>query len=664
MRKIFLPLMIGVSVLFNLQTGYGYDNKEAHPGLNQAVVDEFVRRLPNYMMRYNEFKRFEKYVFSDFDKTPLKGVDVLVPGYKSITEGPNQMTAKKWIMRGGYTADEPELIAAVRHFYDPEANNQGKHYLTDLGTEVVNPAIDAIYWAFTGIDKKDRTNEWTWDKGKEYLKMGLETPDEEKAGEYFGKAFRCLGEVLHNTADMGCPPHVRNDAHGGYPGIGGSDPYESQFNPEWIKKYQGSVPDPEYARQFRTTNSGKGINIALAEFTNRNFFSNETISGIGLEKYTSKNKMPDYGKPKLQQLVYNDLNFGYWRKFDSGRDVCLCTDKPSTLGDIMTLRTDPWIDTASVHSQAKELVPNIVEAGINLVRIFIPSFSVELSQNQEKIKVHVNHLPDKEYKLPIAYAGKVIFQVKKTDGKISIHKENIINGKFEGDLSYLKNGDKLQASVEFADIAINSGELVIKKEEPVSEWLNRISHAAVNISWGCPVGSATNVERFFLGGMTLPDCNYKSSGSSFSCECSNGPETSVSFGEKRVNTSTFKVIGNVEVMDSQEGKLALNFKAYSDEILEIHSGYNYSEFSSKRTITHIEIIKLPFWHCDPVSKQMAFYFEKNKTTNPTVDFQQYLGKANSKKIITKERSGKETTTVYCPINSDNHLIIEGYFNWK
>jgi hypothetical protein len=263
MKKILTFFIIWMFIFINVRFGFGYDNVKAHPKFNQYIVEEFNRRLPIYVMRYNEFMRFEKYNFNDLDKTILKGVDVIVPGSRSITEGPGQMTAKQWIIRGGYTADQPEIIAALRHFYDPIANNDGKHYLTDLGTVVVNPAIDAIYWAFTGIDQIDRTNEWTWDKGKEYIKSGLETSDPDKAGEFFGKAFRCLGEVLHNTADMGCPPHVRNDAHGGYPGIGGTDPYESLFNSDWIEEYAKSNPDPEYARDFRTCGSGKSILVLL-----------------------------------------------------------------------------------------------------------------------------------------------------------------------------------------------------------------------------------------------------------------------------------------------------------------------------------------------------------------------------------------------------------------
>lgn len=664
MKVKITAIIICYVVIVEQLPGYAYDNKEAHPKFNQAVVEEFVRRLPIYMLSYNEFKRFEKFVFNDFDKTPLKGVDVLEPGYQTITEGPSQMTAKKWIRRGGYTADEPEIIAALRHFYDPVANNQGCHYLTDLGTEVVNPAIDAIYWAFTGTDQKDRTNDWTWDKGKEYLKMGLESQDEEKANEYFGKAFRCLGEVLHNTADMGCPPHVRNDAHGGYPGIGGSDPYESLFKAEWVDTYAGTVPDPEYARIFRTTNSGEMINKALAEFTNKNFFSDETISGTGLKEYTSKNKMPDYPHPKLQNLQYKPLIYGYVKKFESKRDIVLCVDKVSKLGDLFTLRADPWIDETSVHSQATELIPNIIEAGINLFRIFIPDFSLELSQDKGIIKVNVKHIATVEYPTPISYAGKLIFMVKHADGKISIHKENILEGKFEGNPSYIRNGDNVQASIEFADISINSNELVAKKEEMAYEWINKIYQVAAQISWGCPVAGTKDYEFVNISSFSVEDCNCTFSGTSFICERSIDQRISVSFGVKTVTNFTYKFSGNINISDQLEGKPSLNCKVYSDETIENHSGYNYSEFSSKRTIVEMEIINLPFWHSDPTGKQVAFYFEKNKEINQKDDVNKYLGKVNYKKIIAKGADRKETITQYCPVNADKFLIISGHFFWK
>ncbi|MCB9250267.1 MAG: hypothetical protein H6613_17805 [Ignavibacteriales bacterium] len=64
-----------------------------------------------------------------------------------------------------------------------------------------NPHIDAISWAMNGEDYK-----WSLNKGKLYLISALEEKELSIKNDNLVKAFRSLGEVLHNTADMGCPP--------------------------------------------------------------------------------------------------------------------------------------------------------------------------------------------------------------------------------------------------------------------------------------------------------------------------------------------------------------------------------------------------------------------------------------------------------------------------
>jgi hypothetical protein len=267
--------------------------------------------------------------------------------------------------------------AAYRHFYDPLANDS-KTYLTDLNKAVAlfNPQINAIDWHFIGNDPTN-PNDWTWVLGKDYIVKALTTDNETVRNGYLAKAFRCLGEVLHNTADMGCPPHVRNDAHGGM-GLGGPDPYESTFNPGLIaSNYKGSIGQ-DYKTFFDDpANTAMDINIELAKFTNKYFFSDETISGNGVEAYTSRNGKKDYPTPKLEKLIYEEDSFNYYSMMPSGRKIEMCNDQSLLLGYLtQDFRSYPRVTKKNASSQATELIPMVIEAGKQVIRRFLSIFNL------------------------------------------------------------------------------------------------------------------------------------------------------------------------------------------------------------------------------------------------------------------------------------------------
>jgi len=438
---------------------FGYGNIDMHPAINKVIVDEFIRRLPTYKTNYTEFNKFNNYNFILFDITDFKGEDVTWGGNEWIRTGISTKTASKWIQRGGYTADEPELVAALRHFYDP-VMNEGYLYLTDLGWYPgENPKIDAVFWAFEGADPKGNNN-WTWNQGKDNMVLALRTADNTKKNEYTAKAMRCLGEVLHNTADMGLPAHVRNDAHGGWGFIGGrTDPYEAitTNRPDWANKYGVKNCDPDLATYFRSATNARYINMYLAKFTNKYFFSHETISGTGVESYSSYNGFKNYSLPKLENFTYDPVDFSYSKTFPSGREVKMCVDQSLFMGYISgDFRSQPRVDMSSAESQAAELLPDIVEAGINVIRNFIPNLQVTVSVNGKtgEVSGEIKHIADSEDSNTIRYSGDVYILVnsKRTSSITAT------DGKFTGKLSGLKNGDKVIAEIEFAGIIVDSDE--------------------------------------------------------------------------------------------------------------------------------------------------------------------------------------------------------------
>jgi hypothetical protein len=429
---------------------FSYGNQKAHPAINTAIVEKFIKSYLNYP----EFKNYTIALVS----VDLEGIDVTAGGNIAITSSVVAHSPKEWIIRGGYTADEPELPAALRHFYDPKANYEKKKYLTDLNDKGgVNPKMDAITWHFDAGD-----NAWTWDAGKKAMIYALTEANPETRNNHLAQAFRCLGEVLHNTADMFCPPHVRNDAHGGWPGVGGADPYESLFKPAWVDDYEDEKPDPQLASFLSSADISFEINNKAAEFTNKYFFSDETISGTGVEQYSSRNKFPDYDAPKLEKLKYDNVSFNYSYTFPSGRIVDMCNDKSLFLGyETGLFRSYPRVNEACVKSQASELIPNIIAAGAKVIKNFIPIFEITAEANlkEKKLKGEVKHVSTPEYLSPIAYNGEVAFFV---NNKMSKIKAIATDGKFEVFSDEFKANDKIQAYIYFADITVKSNEIKVE----------------------------------------------------------------------------------------------------------------------------------------------------------------------------------------------------------
>lgn len=452
-----------------------YNNVDAHRSFNKAIVEKFVKASAT-------MPRFKNYLFV-MDSVDLKGPAITKSGWWDATTSDQELTPLEWIVEGGYSADEPEIPAAYRHFYDPLALNGGKSYLTDMNRAlaVFNPQVDAVFWHFYGNDPNG-INEWTWENGKKYLLQALRTADEAERSALLAKAFRCLGEVLHNTADMGCPPHVRNDAHGGYPGLGGSDPYESGFNPSWVSKYGGGACDPGLKSTFEAAGQAIEINRALAAFTNKYFFSQDTISGVGVQTYSPRNGMKDYPSPKLENLIYEEDTFNYLYRFRSGREVQLCNDQSVFLGYISrNFRSYPRVTQKNVESQAAELVPAVLEAGVNVIRNFFPLFEVTVKydpQNKE-LSGEIRHTPTDEYPNTISYSGPVNFLV---NGKSSKLVAQASGGKFSVKAPDLRGNEKIVAYISIGGIQVRSPEAdTASVEIPFSQTFTRTTEAK---RWG------------------------------------------------------------------------------------------------------------------------------------------------------------------------------------
>ena len=478
---------------FTLIVFTNYGNKKVHPDLNSMMVDAFLKQNNKGDFSLHDFK---KYTFYFEQGVKLKGTAIIKDGlfsandvaaagfgYGCSEEGSAVLTPKQWITDGGYSADVPEIPASLRHFYDP-TRPSGDRYLTDIASAnlmgslqnyvFANPRIDGVKWAlgepgghFTGV----QDHQYTWEMGKRWVEMALIVSDQDSKDEYMAKAWRSLGETLHMIADNGCPPHVRNDAHpsplwNDSTWFGNPDPYEELVDvirrdkPAEFISFAGGTMNPDLKSSFATMTRAEEIAHALALFTNTNFVSNETISGT--DKYGNTKKQvihPDYpyASPLLQTLTYKENENSY----ASAVGVKQCSDH-SYFAKLIPKMCNPFVDMECVKSQARALFPNIVEAGKNVIRLFIPRLSVEItSLDKDLLKGEIAHKTDLEYPAAMKYTGEVILIIKDKNNK-NVDKIKVIarDGRFEKGGIKLAKDEKVLAMIEFGGVSVESSEIM------------------------------------------------------------------------------------------------------------------------------------------------------------------------------------------------------------
>jgi hypothetical protein len=499
-RDFRFPLLVMIgSIIIVLFTSYG--NKKVHPDLNSFMVELFQQQHKQGSLPTNDFTNYT-FNFEGLEK--IKGTAIIKDGLFNVNdvaaegvvagigamveknvvsmvyavEGPAEMTSKQWIVTGGYSADVPEVPASLRHFYDP-TQPSGDRYLTDITNAKImgslqkyafnNPKIDGLKWAL-GVpgDKSNspQDHQYTWERGKMWMQMALKETDTDKKNEFMALAWRSLGETLHMIADHGCPPHVRNDAHpsplwGNNSLFGNPDPYEefmdiiSRDYPNDFAAFVKGQPDPTLAQQFKAATIAEEIGHQLAVFTNTNFVTNETISGKDKEgniRIQITHPQYPYFSPVLDQMTYDPDSYCYV----SSSGIKQCTDR-YYFAKMVPKYCEPFVDIFCVQSQAKVLVPNLVEAGANVIRLFIPKLIVEISSlDKGIIKGSIKHKTDNEYLQEIFYTGKVTFEIKNSSNKLIDEKEaDALGGVFEANLKLAK-GEKICAKVEFGGVEVRS----------------------------------------------------------------------------------------------------------------------------------------------------------------------------------------------------------------
>ena len=182
----------------------------------------------------------------------------------------------------------------------------------------------SLLWAQDGANQENfPEGNWSWKKIREYFYTALTGKDfngsdvaltKAQRDEYFARTFRGLGHQIHLIQDAAQPDHVRNDAHPQDQMFEKSPSNGSAYFESWAKERFTSVndlkalPAPVFPNvpfnvsynsrvpitqlydtdQYNGLNASAGINQGIAEYTNANFFSDDTI--FAAESYPTNHR--------------------------------------------------------------------------------------------------------------------------------------------------------------------------------------------------------------------------------------------------------------------------------------------------------------------------------------------------------------------------------------
>ncbi len=392
-----LSLVLALAAAPAAAFGYGNDGPGGgpHRRLNAVALSRFIQAAAkDPILRHYDFRpTLERYglpaasrLFQMESKTVTRSGswhrhEPLWPGVTAtfIEEGLVRSPFAWWVEEGGYTADEPESFMAMRHFYDPLAraydveNGVLASYLTDALDPWMspilmghNPRMDAKTWATSA-------SPYSWFRGMQGLDFidELEIGDPDR-GREFGAVWRSLGECLHLLADMTLPAHVRNDAHPGawWPKTLAGDPYEDYVTAEVVSRCAAGAA-PEAVRALLKDVRDPGVLMhGLALFTNRHFFSKDTI--VGKDGATG-----DLVDPANGAAAYPAPRLEFYKFDPAGGGVGFYNTPNGLFAAAQRLRDGSHtVSSPTATGQALALIPAAIEAEVKMIDLYMPRMRV------------------------------------------------------------------------------------------------------------------------------------------------------------------------------------------------------------------------------------------------------------------------------------------------
>jgi hypothetical protein len=295
MRKAFKRYTLSVVVLslviFEfMSTAIAWDNQTTHRDLSRVAAEQSI-------------------LSSGYLQTTLGIKDGLSTNihWPGGTGGKDK-SIREWIRDGADFEDVGGIVNGrfYNHFHNP-LQPWPLAGLNDYGLLWTAHGESALLWAQNAGGLDQSNTDWSWQPTRQHYYLSLTAPIEADRDAELAQTFVGLGHQIHLIQDMSQPAHVRNDAH--------PEDFIGSWLPfHWLERLENwAISNRPIASGFMNqptvfptvafntsvnglvpitslwdTDTYSGIfpipldatNVGLAEYTNSNFFSDDTINSF------------------------------------------------------------------------------------------------------------------------------------------------------------------------------------------------------------------------------------------------------------------------------------------------------------------------------------------------------------------------------------------------
>jgi hypothetical protein len=400
-NKITINFIILAALIVYQENSYAWNAEVTHKDLSRYAADVSVLKpcLDNNEQQCDYLKKIG-----------------LEHGLKDeLTWSSRTKIVKEWLAEGGELEDYATRWR--NHFHNPFNKPWLEAGLSDLWS-----GQSALLWAQSyNESQQPMADDWSWQRTRKLYHLALTSWDPAIRSSFFAETFRGLGQQMHLLQDMAVPAHVRNDAHplDAIVGNNGSSSFFETWTKNSLKKLedlQAFAPNPTKPHLIFSTPTDNGVTYTglapitqlfdtnqydgsnpstsddrgLAEYTNANFFSDDTINMPNVwvsDGHTFP--YPNAGSTNLQDYIVSkalpttviaedgEADLGFWIQKIGDEPIDHFVKPGYTtnhiydiLGGGYVYYTTFVIDDACHHDYAEKLLPRAVGYSAALLDYF------------------------------------------------------------------------------------------------------------------------------------------------------------------------------------------------------------------------------------------------------------------------------------------------------
>lgn len=333
-----------------------------------------------------------------------------------INERVDNRRVWEWLRDGGRYEDIPAWYLiyrrSVNHFHNPITDRgfSGWFFGKFLSGE------SSRDWFQKSLGTQSPGGYYSWHDARDYFYKGLTLPNKPEREKYFGETFRGLGQLMHLVQDLSVPAHARDDPHiVGYEmwvrdNIDPSAVGLLSFDTSILKIPTSGLAIANIfdSNQYNGTNPDltAGKNVGLSEYTNANFFSENTINSFNFFYPRIEDNTPVVTKPyKGPGGFYDRQYFLKDRKGETnaGKGYLLSAVdyhdywRKNNPGATIDLPIIPVLDENVYRDYASLLIPRAVGYSAGLLNYFFRG-KLDVRQSDTKpdgkIEITITNLSD------------------------------------------------------------------------------------------------------------------------------------------------------------------------------------------------------------------------------------------------------------------------------